>query len=66
MSVVRVSGGSQNVPLEGAIKCPPGQVAHFEVPTDKKALFQDLFQGLTFYYWVHVGVLFLFGCFLNL
>jgi len=25
---------SQNAPLEGVSKCPPGQVVHFEVPTD--------------------------------
>ncbi len=25
---------NQNAPLEGASKCPPGQVVHFEVPTD--------------------------------
>ena len=25
---------NQNTPLEGVSKCPPGQVVHFEVPTD--------------------------------
>jgi len=32
-----VQNMGQNRPLEGERKCPPGQVAHFEVPTDSKA-----------------------------
>ena len=37
VSLVNDSLTSQNAPLIGDSKCPPGQVAHFEVPTDSKA-----------------------------